>query len=157
MIMISYRISHYYFLNRYLLFFKLRAYLCFYLTIKYDKIKTRYKEGGDEMKIKQQTVNASMLILLFFLLLQQSFRILHLNIGMHTEVIVDIKFFLLLIASVYFIFTILYLLIAVCVIRWTIYINLYIPLKQDYIRIKYNFTNYFKVVKKYQRLGVVRC
>ena len=109
------------------------------------------------MKTKQQTLNFGMIILLLFLLLQQSFNILSLNIGLHSEPIIDIRFFVVLTAFSFLLLTVPYFLIAICIIKWTINIHLYIPLKKEYYISAYELYSTSKFEKKYQRLEVIRC
>ena len=109
------------------------------------------------MKIEQRTINASMIILLFFLMVQQTFRIFSLNIGLHSEIIIDLKFFIILMALAFSVLTILHLLIAVCIIKWNIHICLYIPIKESYSFNIYELRSFIMVEKTYQRLEVIRC
>lgn len=109
------------------------------------------------MKNKQQFINYTMVIFLFFLLIQQAFRLLTLNIGLDIVPMLDIKFFIVLIVVSFLFYTMLYFLTLFFIVDMYISINLYIPLKPEYNIVREYVVSTYKEVKTYQELAVIRC
>lgn len=109
------------------------------------------------MKIKQQTINIVMIILLFFLLIQQAFRLLSLNIGLYTPPLMDMKFFIFLAVTAFFLYSLLYLLAIICVIQWDITISINLPLYPLYPRLEEKVIDVYNRRTSYQNLSVIRC